>query len=178
MIQIFIQIILSSFIFAGTPVDYQKQIDKHLSGFIIVPKAEFSSDLVKITKLENPGLAIGDFNGDKIPDFAALVRNKVKKRYEAGANSYDYYDGKFVICLGTKKSDFKCPMVSSPTIHLPLETYLQTVPPQRTGCYNEKGKKDFINVKTDAISMNFFEKAAVNYIHQPDGTYLSCTTAD
>lgn len=77
--------------------DYQNEIDKQFPGFIALKKSEFNPEFIKS---DNPGLITGKFNPDQIQDFAAIVRENTKKRYEAGENSYDYYDGKVVSCLG------------------------------------------------------------------------------
>ena len=155
--------------------DYQKEIDKQFPGFIALTKSEFNPEFIKS---ENPGLITGKFNPDQMKDFAAIVRDKTKKRYEARENSYDYYDGKVVSCLGQPKGGYKCQVISKMPFTIPQQSYLTTATPQKTGCYNDKGEKDSVDVKTDAIGWYYPEKGGSHYIYQADGTYRNCVTSD
>jgi len=158
--------------------DFQKQIDKHYPGFFILQNNEFSKDMMKFIKSENPGFITGRFNGDDHTDFAAMIRGKNKRRYDAGVHSYDFYDGKVIVCHGLKSTDYKCQIISESNTILPAQSFLKTMKPQKTGCYNNSGKKDYIDVKKDTIGLYYYESGGSHYIYQEDGTYKNCVTSD
>lgn len=173
-----IAIITAVFAFSGfaqAKPNYQATITKSYPGYKILQLSDFNQ---KFLTTKTPGLAVGDFNGDKLSDFAALIRSDKKKRYEAGKNSYDFYPGKFVICHGDKKNKYNCKALSDSSFTLPQESYLTSIKPQKTGCYTDKGKKIFRDVKTDAIGWYYPEKGGSHYIHQPNGEYQNCVTSD
>jgi len=61
---------------------------------------------------------------------------------------------------------------------IPQQSYLTKVKSQKTGCYNDKGTKDYLEVKTDSIGWYYPEKGGIHYIFQKDGTYKNCVTSD
>ena len=156
--------------FAATP-DYQKAVQMRFPGFSILSKSDFAAET---QQADTPGLVVGYFNEDRMKDFAALIRTKDEKH---GA-SHDYFEGKFVVCLGLPKGGYKCQTIRSLEMILPYETYLSLAPPQRIGCMNDKEGKDFINVKTDSFVENIAEKASIQYIHEKNDSYHQCLTGD
>lgn len=176
MLQLLISIVALIFSMKAfaTP-NFQKQIRKTYPGFQVLTKNEFNTESIKT---KEPGLISGDFNGDKIVDYAAMLRSPKKKRYEAGKNSYDYYEGKVVVCHGNKDKSYKCQKISEGQFTIPQESYLSLVKPQKTGCYSDSGAKDYVDVKTDAIGWYYPEKGGSHYIFQKDGTYKNCVTSD
>lgn len=174
---LFLFTILLTFESSGHADEYQDQVSKSSPGFQILSKSEFTTDIQKTVK-NDPALIIGNFNQDKFNDFAALIRDRSKKHYSYEKHSYDYYDGKLVICHGLGKGKYRCKELSSMLITLPHELYLYLAKPGKIGCYQDDGTRKYIDVKIDSIGWEYPDKAAGQYIYQPDGSYLNCVTAD
>lgn len=170
---VFVYFCVSTSVYAES--NYQKMIEKSYPGFVILKTTEFKSEFIQS---KEPGLIIGKFNDDQLLDFAAMIRAKEKKRYGTGPTSYEYFDGKIVVCHAEKKSDYKCQLISEAPISIPQESYLALVKPQKTNCFDDNGKKKFVNVKTDAIGWYYPEKGGSHYFHKKDGTYENCVTSD
>ncbi|MGE3261655.1 MAG: hypothetical protein AB7K68_07760 [Bacteriovoracia bacterium] len=165
-------ILLSPLVSSGA--NFQKEIDKSFPEHVLLKKGEFSSDCTQ----KDPGLIAGDFDGDKRSDFAAIIRAKEKKRYEAGVNSYHYYDGKLVVCYSQKKSGYKCSSISNSMVTIPENSCLEVIKPGEAGCIQDDGTKKSKDIKFDSVGLIFPERAASQYIRQPDGSFQNCVIGD
>lgn len=154
---------------------FQEVVHKNFPGFKILEKKEFNPTFIKESE---PGLVIGNFNGDSFKDFSAMIRSSKKKAYGKGKSAYDYFDGKVVVCHGTKEKSYKCKVISEAPVMIPQESYLALAKPQKTGCYTDGGKKEFVEVKTDAIGWYYPEKGGSHYFMKDDGKYRNCVTSD
>ena len=153
--------------------EYQDAIAKSFPGFKILSRTEFKKEIQKTVK-GNPGLITGKFNDDELVDFAAIIRDDSKQKTHLGD---EYYRGMFVVCHAEDKGSYACQMLGQGAISFPHHIYLVRVVPGTVGCYDEYGKKIPRVVKRNAIGSESSNVASVR-IHQPDGTYLNCVTAD
>lgn len=170
----------------GAPA-YQKRLDRALPGWHILRRPEFHAAVLKRVR-EQPGFAVGDFNGDGAADFAALVRRSEKKRYGepaegAGAQStqaYDYFDGQLVVCHGSAKDpeDYDCRSLSAMPVTLPYGSLLRRVPPGETHCRPADAGSKRVPIDRDAIVWEYPEKGGSLYSYGEDGAYRTCVSSD
>ena len=159
---------------------YQDQITKSFPGFVIMGYTEFDPDIRKNLD-SNPAFVTGSFNQDEFDDFAALLRDTVKKHYIAGERSYDYYDTRLVVCHGSSKKKYSCTILFNGVTVPPEYHYLIKHPPGRTKCRSSRG--DPVETKTEFIGW-FSAKAwatgtgETQYVYQPEGSYLKCSSAN
>jgi hypothetical protein len=148
--------------------EYQSVIAKNFPGFQILSGSEFDPEIQQTVK-NNPGLIRGFFNDDELMDFAALVRDDVKRK---GRSGKDYYRGRLVVCHALDKQDYKCQILGQGSFFVPFGSYLYRVGPKYS-C-DDDGKPR-IRAKRDAIgSKPVRSNAASVYIYRPDGTYFNC----
>jgi len=167
--------IFCAFPFAPARADeYQDAITKAFPGFQIMSRSEFKPEIQKAVK-GNPGLITGRFNDDDLMDFAAIIREKAIRPREQGVR--EHYSGKWVICHGSGKGQYRCQALGEMPMFLPYEIYLSRVSPRMVKCSKGAGKKADVTIKRDAVGYEASNVAGV-YIYQPDGSYLECTTAD
>ena len=153
---------------ATAPADeYQEHIDKSFPGFQILDRSEFWKFIRDMNMKEHPGLITGTFNDDDLEDFAAIIRRKTKKQ----RGSYEYYDGKIVICNGTPKGGFQCQAVQEWGF-IKSSYYLKKRSAGPVGCWETT-----VEATTDIVA-DITDVAAGAFFYQPDGTYKRCTTAD
>lgn len=204
--------LLAGFLSPAYADQYQDAIDKAFPGYRILGPSEvgldkngMNQDLYSRVK-DHPGLALGDFNSDKIKDFAAIIRGSTKRIQPADPASkrraMDYYDGFLVVCYGRAQGDYDChKMHSGPTrVFLPHRQFVGTVPPREQYCLElerfrlPKRRPDpnlgfdpdaapessvRISLRTDAIGL--FQTSGLGdviYVYRPDGIYLECTVTD
>jgi hypothetical protein len=153
--------------------EYQDAIAKAFPGFKILSRTEFKKEIQKTVK-SNPGLITGRFNDDELIDFAAIIRDDSKQKTPFGA---EYYRGMSVVCHAEDKGSYACQMLGQGAIFFPHHVYLARAEPGTVGCYDEYGKKVRRIVKRNAIGVERDNSASVR-IHQPDGSYFNCITAD
>ena len=146
---------------------YQDQIDRFFPGFQILDRTEFWKFINDKNLKRHPGLITGKFNDDDLEDFAAIIRSKTKKQ----RGSYEYYDGKIVICNGTPKGGFQCQAVQEWGF-IKSRSYLKKRSAGPVGCWETS-----VEVTTDIVDA-IADVAASAYFYQPDGTYKRCTTSD
>lgn len=177
LIPVIFALLLSTSLNAGNTDIYQEQITKSFPGFVIMSRTEFTQEIQQMLKT-HPALIIGKFNQDKIDDFAALIRGTTKKKKTmSDGYSFEYYEIKLVVCQGLGNQKYECKEISSTsTPTLPDYRYLIKDAPGKINC--DVHGENYLDVKTDSIAWIFGEVAASQYIHQPDGSYLRCTTAD
>jgi len=161
-------------------VKYQKVIAVSFPGYHILRKTDFAGDIQR--SQPSPGLVTGRFNYDDYRDFAAIIRHGVRKRFHSDKHSYDYYDGKEVVCYGSKSGGYRCREVTGgqfPLV-LPLGWYLYVVPRgHRIGCFNDKLEKDYTTLEVDALGREHTNKNASSVLlYKRDGTESICVTAD
>lgn len=157
-------------VFACPPVhadQYQDAIAKAFPGFHIMSRSEFHPEIQKKVK-SNPALITGRFNNDDLDDFAAIIRNDVKKQSSSGKT---LYDGKFVVCHGSRPQGYACQQTGTRVVYQDLELYLERVPPGFT-CPMPNGKR--IKVKTDGIgTQDYLGMGSVKMYIQ--GMYYDCS---
>ena len=99
----------------------------------------------------------------------------------AEKHSYDYYDGRQVVCHGTQNGDYSCRKVEGgifPVI-LPHLWYLYVVPAgQEIGCIEYNGNMNYTTMKVDVIGSIYPDKAASVLLYKKDGSESICVTAD
>lgn len=160
-------------------VKYQKVIAGSFPGYQILQKTDFAEDIQR--SQPSPGLVTGRFNYDDHRDFAAIIRHSVKKRFQSDKHSYDYYDGKKVVCYGSENGEYSCREVTGgqfPVV-LPFDWYLYVIPSgHRIGCFNDKGEKDYTTVEVDVLGSEYPEKASSVLLYKRDGSESICVTAD
>jgi len=152
--------------------EYQDAIAKAFPGFHILSRSEFDREIQKTVK-GNPGLITGRFNDDELEDFAALIRDDVKRKSRSGK---DYYRGMEVVCQAVGKQQYACQTLGQGSFFLPLKEYLHRVGPGEIHCSKDDGTESDIKVKRDAIgsSMVGTNGGAIE-IFAPDGKYVRCT---
>jgi len=153
--------------------EYQDAIAKAFPGFKIMSRTEFTREIQKVVK-GNPALITGRFNDDELVDFAAIIRDDSKQKTHLGA---EYYRGMFVVCHALSKGGHACQILGQGAISLPHYVYLTRAEPGTVGCHDDSGKKVPRVINRDAIGIETANTASVE-IHQPDGSYLTCVTAD
>ena len=153
--------------------EYQDAITKAFPGLKILSRAEFTKEIQKAVK-GNPALISGRFNDDELMDFASIIRDDSKQKTHLGG---EYYRGMFVVCHATDKQRYACQILGQSAISFPHHIYLVRVEPGTVGCYDNHGKKIPRVVKRNAIGTES-ENVAGAWIHQPDGSYFNCITAD
>ena len=154
--------------------EYQDAIAKAFPGFRIMSRTEFTKEIQKTVK-GNPALITGRFNDDELVDFAAILRDDSKQKTHLGA---EYYRGMFVVCHAEHKGGYACQVLGQGgAISIPHHAYLTRAEPGTVGCYDDHDKKVPHVVKRNAIGMETANTASVR-IHQPDGSYFNCITAD
>ena len=192
------------------PSEYQSAISKAFPGYQILSPSEIFLDKEEIgDELYNkvkgsPGLIVGNFNGDNIQDFAALIRNLVKQTNIGTMGGkiisrYHFYGGHLVVCYGLGGGKFDCKILPGivDEVHLPFNFALNKTGPGKYSCYtlrkldlrrNRKASIDRydvnygekhdinINVKTDVIGLIMTTKSWVidKYIYQSKSTFLNC----
>jgi hypothetical protein len=154
--------------------EYQDVISKAFPGFKILSRAEFEKEIQESVK-SNPALITGRFDDNELEDFAALIRSETKQKSERGS---EYYRGMEVVCHAGDKRQYKCQVLGQMAISLPHFWYLYRVGTGTVGCYNEDGTKTARTVKREAVGWVSPDKGSGVNIHQPDGSYLNCVTAD
>ena len=152
--------------------EYQDAIAKAFPGFKILSRTEFTKEIQKAVK-GNLALITGRFNDDDLMDFAAIIRDDSKQKTHLGG---EYYRGMFVVCHATDKQRYACQILGQRAIFFPHHIYLVRVAPGKVGCYDH-GKKIPREVKRNAIGTESNNVAGA-WIHQPDGSYFNCITAD
>ncbi len=155
---------------------YQRVITLKYPGFRILPQKD----------LEQPGLRdgtsgaliVGTFNYDKYQDFAAIIIGADRRRYEAGANSYDYFDGKLVVCIGSPNgAAFRCE-AEEQTLTLPHRNYLARISPGRYACLTETQRDKIVTTTIDSVGKVFGEVASSFRVRNRDGSTFDCVTSD
>lgn len=177
--------------------EYQDVISKAFPGYHILGPSdirlykEHMDQKIYDRVKDRPGTAVGKFNPDQLPDFAALIRGTIKKRNTFGN---DYYDGYLVVCYGLEAGGFDCVKMSlSPReFHLPLGWYLEKVVPGKHLCRElmkldtqkkESGRegKHEVNITTTTDSIGYFRTLGngdVMYVHQGKTVYAECILTD
>lgn len=166
-------VLLISLVVPAHADEYQDAITKAFPGFKIMSRAEFTKEIQKAVK-GNPALITGRFNDDELVDFAAIIRTETKQKGHLGA---EYYRGMFVVCHAEDKGGYACQILGQRAIFFPHHIYLVRAEPGTVGCYDDHGKKVPRVVKRNAIGTESSNVAGA-WIHQPDGSYFDCTTAD
>lgn len=98
--------------------DIQNILAKKYPDYQLIKRDEFAEKFFrdhasfrvqeKLKKIPGfPAIAYGDFNHDNHPDFAAVLRGKVKHP-PRGIGIYYYYDILIVVCHGNPKSKYAC----------------------------------------------------------------------
>jgi hypothetical protein len=152
-------------------------------------KEDTSPELYARAK-DRPGLAVGNFDGDVRPDFAALIRGGTKKRDPFS----EYYDGYLVVCYGLDGGKFDCvTMTPRPIqIHLPYEFFLATVAPGEYTCFgqrthdtakpeaqDEQDEEATLTTKHDAIGdFRTLGNGDVMYVYRSRTRYTVCILSD
>ena len=164
---------------------YQQVIKKNFPGFRILDIADFGADVRYAVRDGTSGaLLVGHFDYDRHVDFAALVIGSEKKRYQGGNNySYDYFDGKEVICHGRNDpAVFECKISSEMPITLPQWWYIERIPPGAHSCLEDEGERVYrwktITIEIDSVGSVFPEKASGFSGKYRDGTKFDCATSD
>jgi hypothetical protein len=188
---------------AATPAladEYQDTISKAFPGFSILAPSEFHLDTHVDAKVkERPGLVVGRFNPDKLPDFAALIRGsrliRIPEDKADMVQAMSYYDGYLAVCYGVAAGGYRCEKVTTDPIRITksFSEYLMKEPPGALTCNllrkfkapkahfdpnvlePEEGPVE-ITFSTDAIVIN--GPGGFVYVNQPGGRYLECLTAD
>ena len=148
---------------------YEDAVSKAFPGFQILARSEFNSDIQKRIK-RNPSLITGHFNDDELGDFAAIVR-------ETTASSGQGFQGKWIVCHGLGKGEYRCQVLRELPIFLPYAVYLDRMSPGKVECLSGEDSKSVVRIKKDAIGYEADNVAGV-YVYRPDGSYRHCTTAD
>lgn len=154
---------------------YQDAISKAFPGFQILSPSEFTPDVQKQAK-GNPGLVTGRFRNDEMEDFAALIRENIKR---PGTPGKDYYLGMFVVCYVKGEQRYACQKLGQALYGLPLESYVYRKGPGFS-CPNHDGKKGRVTAKHDSLGAASFAPgvgtyAESVYIFMPNGTYFDCS---
>jgi hypothetical protein len=137
---------------------------------------EMSQWIKKNRRVNDPGLAVADFNGDGIEDFAALIRETGSKRYDpstqfGSGKSYDYYEGALIICHGQASMKFNCSTLEAkPVMTIPYQVYISSAV-KSPDCHFEG------QCAQAALDQVHFEKAGSQHVYC-GGKYRDCTTAD
>jgi len=176
--------------------EYQNAVSENFPGYIIlkVYNIDFSNadmNREEIDKVKNTAnLIIGDFNNDGIPDFAAKVRNNIKKHYPGTDEypGYDYYAGGSVACFAKGNGRYKCSFLSkTETFILPHNNYLELIPKgSKIGClydninpYTGKKTENDFRLKTDAIGdFRILGLGDSVFVPLSDETFYECTHSD
>ena len=153
--------------------EYQDAITKAFPGFKIMSRTEFTKEIQKTVK-GNPALITGRFNDDELLDFAAMIRSDSKQKGQLGG---EYYRGMYVVCHGINNGGHACQILGQGAFFLPHHVYLTRADPGTVGCYDDHGKKVPHVVKRNAVGTETTNTASLR-IHQPDGSYFNCITAD
>ena len=124
-------------------------------------------------------LIVGAFNYDKYQDFASIIIGADRRRYEAGAASYDYFAGKLVVCFGTSNGTvFRCEAEDRPALTLPHPNYLERISPGRHACLTETRRNKIVTTTIDSVGQVFGEVASSFRVRNRDGSTLDCATSD
>jgi len=205
-------LLLAGFLPSAHADRYQDAIDKAFPGYgILAPsevgliKEEMNQNLYNRVK-EHPGLAVGKFNSDEIPDFAAIIRSSIKKTIPEDPASkrkaVDYYDGYFAVCFGMAQGGYRCHKMdeTSMRITIPAGLFLARIPAGKQFCLvawkfhaprkpdpkrgfepeiiDRKGDR-WIRFKSDGIGVLMTMGAGDTvYVHQSKNMYLECVTSD
>ena len=156
---------------------YQRVITQQYPGFRILPQ----SDLVQQGLRDGTSgtLIVGAFNYDEYQDFAAIIIGADRRRYEAGAASYDYFDGKLVVCFGASNGTaFRCEAEDGPTLTLPHPNYLERISPGRHECLTETQSNKIVTTTIDSVGQVFGEVASSFRVRNRDGSTFACATSD
>jgi len=87
-------------------------------------RSEFSQEIQEAVK-GNPDLITGRYNEDELEDFAAIIRNDVKKK----ARTAEYYRGMVAVCHALDKERHTCQALTEIPIFLPYKLYVNRVGP-------------------------------------------------
>lgn len=161
----------------GPRSQYQQVITQQYPGFRILPQG----DLVQQGLRDGTSgtLIVGAFNYDQYRDFAAIIIGADKHRYEDGVTSYDYFDGKLVVCFGASNGKaFQCEAEDRPTMTLPHPNYLQRIPPGRYECLTETPRNQIVTTTIDSVGQVFGEVASSFQVRNRDGSTFDCITSD
>ena len=156
--------------------EYRDAIAKAFPGFKILSRTEFTREIQKAVK-GNPALITGRFNDDELVDFAAIIREDVKRKTHLGD---EYYRGMFVVCHATDEQRYACQMLGQRAIELPFFLYFYyRVHPGKVVCRDANNKKFEQIIKRNAIgtaiiAQGLGQVSVVVEIYQPDGSYLRC----
>jgi len=151
--------------------EYQDAIAKAFPGFRIMSRTEFTKEIQKAVK-GNPALITGRFNDDELVDFAAIIREDVKRKTHLGD---EYYRGMFVVCHATNEQRYACQILGQSAIELPFFLYFYRVEPGKVVCRDANNKKFEQTIKRNAIGTAEIDRGSISVeIHQPDGSYLNC----
>ena len=183
--------------------EYQDAIGKAFPGFSILSPSEIqlpermdrkTRDLVK----DHPGLVVGRFNSDALPDFAALIRGsrliRIAGNKADGVMAMSYYEGYLAVCYGLAAGGYRCEKLTTDPMRITksFDEYLTKEPPGSLTCNQlikfkapkphydpnapEPGEGPVrITFGTDAIVIN--GGGGFVYVGQPGGRYLECLTA-
>jgi hypothetical protein len=163
---------------ASIDQNYLKVINDKYPNYKIIDYKNFNEVDKRLIKNKIPGLAVGDFNGDNLNDFAALIHSKSTKKYKTVKNSCDFYDGLFIICHGKKGRNFKCLEQTKTPITKPYNSFLEISKTKKLSCYQDDGSKKLVKVKHDSIGWYYPERGGSVYVYQKGDKYLDCTVSD
>lgn len=153
-------IVLAAWLTPAFADQYDDAISKAFPGFRILgasaielekdPMARQTYDRVR----DRPGLAVGKFDDDELPDFAALIRSAEKKPSQWGG---EYHEGHLVVCYGLAGGAYDCVKTNAEprALRLPFDHYLDKVAPgsrDPRGDQRRSQKRDVdLTTKTDSI---------------------------
>ncbi len=151
---------------------YQDQVIKKFPDFEILTRSEFAKFINNIVET-NPALIAGQFNDDDLEDFAAIIINRSKQLGQHGEDLYHL--GKYIVCHGAGKGQYRCQVLREVQIFLPYEGYLYRKVPGKIKCsINQKLNKTETALQKDAIGWVLVDRGSGLYIYQTDGTYSEC----
>ncbi|MCF8059306.1 MAG: hypothetical protein K9K67_08420 [Bacteriovoracaceae bacterium] len=165
---------------SAKPIDQKhlKVIGDKYPNYKIVDYKNFNEEDKKFIKNKVPGFVVGDFNGDSLKDFAALIHSNASKKYDAGKNSYNFYDGVFIICHGNKSRSFNCLEQTKLPITRPYNSFLKISKLKNLSCYQSDGRKKTVKAKHDSIGWYYPERGGSVYVFQRGEKYLDCAVSD
>lgn len=185
--------------------EYQDVIGKAFPGYHILGPSEIRLNKEEMNQetynqvKDHPGLVVGNFNSDKLMDFAALIRDSTRKTLPEDRSSKRpamvYYDGYLVVCLGRAQGGYECKKMQTDPMYIrvPSYSFLEKISPGEQHCTGTdkfrppkpkinpnlgfdpdrepRTGEVYIRINTDAIVLE-----GSIYVYQPNGMYLECTT--